>query len=183
MLNRVVLGLVFWIVGCFAVFQEFVFASQNDEQDRVLMVAFKAPDFDGHKNWINSPGYRSMKDLHGKVVLINLWTFSCPSCVQAFSHVQGWHETYKEKGLAVIGVHPPEFGSERDMEDLTWVVKQQGLTFPVVQDNGFKLWRKYGNRHWPALYLIDKTGNVRYTQLGKGNYEETESAIVQLLNE
>ncbi len=179
--NRVVLGLVFGIV--FLGFQGVVFASSDEVKKQVLLVAFKAPDFDGHKNWINSPGYKSMDELHGKVVLINLWTSSCHSCVQTFSHIQGWHESYKNKGLTVIGVHPPEFGAARDMEDLVWTARERGLTFPIVQDNGFKLWKKYGNRIWPALFLIDKTGQVRYSHMGKGNYQKTESIIVQLLNE
>lgn len=179
--NRVVLGLVFWI--SFLGFQGVGFAFSDDVKKKALLVAFKAPDFDGHKNWINSPGYKSMDELRGKVVLINLWTSSCFSCIQAFSHIQGWHETYKDKGLTVIGVHPPEFGAARDLEDLLWTAKERGLTFPIVQDNGFKLWKKYGNRIWPGLFLIDKNGQVRYSHMGKGNYQKTESIIVKLLNE
>jgi thiol-disulfide isomerase/thioredoxin len=179
--NRVVLGLVFWIG--FLGFQEVGFAFSDDVKKQALLVAFKAPDFDGQKNWVNSSGYKSMDELRGKVVLINLWTSSCQSCVQAFSHVQAWHETYKNKGLTVIGIHPPEFGTARDIEDLLWTAKKRGLTFPIVQDNGFKLWGKYGNRIWPAVFLIDKTGEVRYSHLGKGNYQTTESTIVKLLNE
>ncbi len=183
MSKRVVSGFVFWIVVGILGFQGIAFALSDEARQQVTLVAFKAPDFDGHKNWINSPGYKSMEELRGKVVLINLWTSSCISCVHAFSHVQGWHEAYKEKGLTVIGVHPPEFGAARNMEDLIWTAKEQGLTFPIVQDNGFKLWRKYGNRVWPAIFLIDKTGEVRYSQLGKGNYQKTESVIQKLLSE
>jgi peroxiredoxin len=182
-INCVVLRLVFWIVVSFLGFQGVAWASSDVGDEQVLLVAFKAPDFDGQKNWINSPGFKSMEELRGKVVLINLWTSSCVSCVQAFSYVQGWHETYKEKGLTVIGIHPPEYGAARNMEDLVWTAKKRGLTFPIVQDNGFKLWRKYGNRIWPAVFLIDKTGNIRYSHLGKGNYEKTETEIVKLLSE
>ncbi len=181
--KRVVLGLVFGIVVSVLGLSGGVLALSDDAKKQVVLVAFKAPDFDGQKNWINSPGYKSMEELRGKVVLINLWTSSCLSCVHAFSHVQGWHETYKEKGLTVIGVHPPEFGASRDLEDLIWTAKDRGLTFPIVQDNEFKLWKKYGNRIWPAIFLIDKTGEVRYSQLGKGNYHKTESFIQKLLGE
>ena len=153
------------------------------EKQKESLVIFKAPDFVGHENWVNSPGFKSMAELRGKVVLINLWTSSCLSCVYTFSHVQSWHEAYQKKGLTVIGVYPPEYGVARDTENLLWTAKEQGLTFPIVQDNEFKLWSKYGNRVWPALFLIDKSGRVRYSYLGKGNYKKTESMIIDLLKE
>ena len=183
MIKGVVFGLVFWIVTGLFGFQQITLAMLGDAKKHTMFLAFKAPEFDGHENWVNSSGYGSMKELRGKVVLINLWTSSCISCVHAFSHVQGWYEAYKNKGLAVIGVHPPEFGTARDMEDLIWTAKNLGLTFPIVQDNEFKLWRKYGNRIWPAIFLIDKHGEVRYSQLGKGNYQKTEFIIKKLLSE
>ena len=183
MSESMVLGMVFWAVTSLSGFYQTYLASPVDLKKQAILITFKAPDFEGHKNWINSPGYKSMLELRGKVVLINLWSSSCMSCVSVFSHVQGWHETYKDRGLAVIGVYPPEFGTARNMEDLIWTAKFRGLTFPIVQDDKFKLWMKYGNRIWPAIFLVDKFGEVRYSHLGKGNYRKTESVIKKLLGE
>jgi thiol-disulfide isomerase/thioredoxin len=163
--------------------QEFVFAHSEKFDAKWLPVKFQAPDFDGLTNWLNTPGYKSMKELEGSVVLIDFWTYSCYNCINTFPYVQGWHKKYANKGLTVIGVHAPEFGFEKKLENLKKAVKKRGLTFPIVQDNGFKLWRRYGNRYWPAFYLIDKRGKVRYSHFGEGRYKQTESAIVALLNE
>ena len=170
------------IVGLFCL-QEFVFAHSDKHDSKWMPVKFQAPEFEGLTNWLNTPGYKSMKDLEGNVVLIDFWTYSCYNCVNTFPYVQNWHEKYSKKGLVVIGVHAPEFGFERKLENLVKAVQKRRLTFPIVQDNGFKLWRRYGNRYWPAFYLVDKRGKVRYSHFGEGSYKQTESAIVALLNE
>lgn len=145
-------------------------------------IKVKAPDLVGVENWINSAPINSLEDLKGKVVLIDFWTYSCINCIRTLDHIQGLHEDYADDGLVVIGVHAPEFQYERIAQNVKDAVIKYGLTYPVVQDNDFKTWKAYKNRYWPAQYLIDKDGFVRYFHFGEGQYKETEEAIVTLLN-
>jgi len=146
-----------------------------------LPTLYPAPEFSGLADWINSSEIKSMRELRGKVVLIDFWTYSCFNCVNTFPYVQGWHEKFAKEGLVVLGIHAPEFDFERNSNNVKNAVKKYGLTYPIALDNGFKLWRAYRNRFWPAFYLIDKQGMVRYTHFGEGRYKEMEAAIVSLL--
>ncbi len=143
---------------------------------------YKAPELTGLSNWINSKPIKSMSALKGKVVLINFWTYSCYNCVNTIPYIKAWHKKYNYKGLVVLGIHTPEFKYEYDLNNVKEAVKKHGITFPVVLDNEFKFWRAYHNRYWPAFYLIDKDGIVRYTHFGEGRYKETEAAIIGLLH-
>lgn len=143
---------------------------------------FPAPELAGLENWINSEPIESMDELKGKVVLIDFWTYSCINCIRTLPYLQSWHEKYANDGFVLIGVHAPEFSFERVPENVREAVKDFGLTYPVVQDNEKTLWRAYENRFWPAKYLIDKEGTVRYARFGEGDYEDTEAQIVKLLN-
>lgn len=140
-----------------------------------------APELSGLENWINSDPILSMDDLRGKVVLVDFWTYSCINCIRTLPYLQAWHERYEDDGLVILGVHAPEFQFERKVENVQEAVDEFGLTYPVVQDNEFSLWRAYENRYWPAKYLIDQEGNIRYEHFGEGEYDETEAAIVELL--
>jgi len=122
-----------------------------------------------------------MKELEGKVVLVDFWTYSCINCIRTLPYLQSWHEEYADDGLVILGVHAPEFQFERKFENVQRAVQDFGLSYPVVQDNEKTLWKAYFNRYWPAKYLIDKNGVVRYTHFGEGEYEETEENIVKLL--
>jgi thiol-disulfide isomerase/thioredoxin len=157
-------------------------AHDKSDPGQLLPKMYAAPEFRGLKNWINSTEIRSMRELKGKVVLIDFWTFGCINCIHTLPHVQKWHETYKDHGLVVLGIHAPEFSYEKKLENVIAAVKKYGLTFPVAIDNKFQLWRAYKNRYWPAMYLIDKDGIVRYMHFGEGRYRDTEAAIVHLLN-
>lgn len=143
---------------------------------------YNAPELTGLTNWINSEPIESMDDLKGKVVLVDFWTYSCINCIRTLPYLQTWHERYSDAGLVILGVHAPEFQFEKKIENVRNAVEEFGLTYPVVQDNDFKLWRAYKNRYWPAKYLVDQNGVVRYTHFGEGKYDETEKAIVELLN-
>ena len=147
-----------------------------------LPTLFKAPEISELGDWINSKKISSMKELRGKVVLVDFWTYSCYNCINTFPYVQAWHEKYARDGLVVLGIHAPEFQFERKLDNVKQAVQKHGLTFPIALDNGFKVWRAYGNRYWPAFYLIDKKGVVRYKRFGEGRYRETEAAIVNLLD-
>jgi len=158
-----------------------VMAHSVKPQASSLPVLFKAPEIPDLTHWINSNKIKSMKELRGKVVLVDFWTYSCFNCINTFPYVQSWHEKYEKDGLVVLGIHAPEFRFERNLDNVKGAVKKHGLTFPIALDNGFKLWRAYGNRYWPAFYLIDKNGVVRYRHFGEGRYQETEAAIANLL--
>lgn len=172
--------LIILLVGLFITYS--AWAHDRTDESKLLPKLYPAPEFTGLKNWVNSPDIQSMRDLRGKVVLIDFWTFGCINCIHTLPHVQKWHQTYKDQGLVVLGIHAPEFDYERKLNNVMGAVNKYGLTFPIAIDNGFKLWRAYKNRFWPAMYLIDKEGIVRYMHFGEGRYKETEAAIVDLLN-
>ncbi len=174
------LALVLLLTGTVVLYQ--VWAQENPDEGRLLPRLYPAPEFTGLTHWINSSKIRSMRELRGKVVLIDFWTFGCINCIHTFPYVQKWHEDYKDRGLVVLGIHAPEFNYERKLGNVIAAVKRFGLTFPVAIDNDFKLWRAYKNRFWPAFYLVDKEGIVRYMHFGEGRYRETEAALVYLLN-
>ncbi|NJP04055.1 thioredoxin family protein, partial [Candidatus Gracilibacteria bacterium] len=142
---------------------------------------YTAPELSGLENWINSDGYTSIADLKGKVVLIDFWTYSCINCIRTLPYLQELHEKYADQGLVILGIHAPEFAFEKKFENVREATTKFGLTYPVVQDNDFKTWRNYENHYWPAKYLIDKDGFVRYHHFGEGKYEETEKAVAALL--
>lgn len=142
----------------------------------------KAPEITGIEGWINTDG-TSLRELKGKVVLVDFWTYSCINCIRTLPHVTSWYEQYKDQGFVVIGVHTPEFAFEHKKENVAEAVKKYAITYPVAQDNNYATWQAYNNRYWPAHYLIDAEGNVRYTHFGEGKYEETEALIVELLKE
>ena len=139
-----------------------------------------APEFRGINHWINSDPL-TMTQLRGKVVLVEFWTYSCINCIHVMPHVKQWHKRYKDQGLVVVGVHTPEYGYEKILGNVQDAVKRFGIEYPVAQDNGYKTWNAYGNRYWPALYLIDQDGRVVYQHFGEGGYAETEARIQQLL--
>jgi thiol-disulfide isomerase/thioredoxin len=144
--------------------------------------AHPAPEFAGIDNWINSAPL-SMRQLRGKVVLVDFWTFDCVNCLNVLPHVKGWHQKYRDQGLVVVGVHTPEYAFERKLDSLQTAVKRNGITFPVAQDNRYLTWSAWENRFWPAFYLVDKKGEVVYTHFGEGDYARTEAQIRKLLAE
>jgi thiol-disulfide isomerase/thioredoxin len=139
-----------------------------------------APQFVGLTNWINSPPL-TLPQLKGKVVLVDFWTYSCINCIRSIPYVEKWYQAYKDDGLVVVGVSTPEFAFEHNPSNVAAAVKSDGITYPVALDNNYDTWNAYDNDSWPADYLIDKTGNIRYVNLGEGNYATTEKAIQVLL--
>ncbi|MDA0797718.1 MAG: redoxin family protein [Chloroflexi bacterium] len=141
-----------------------------------------APDFAGIDTWINSDAL-SIANLKGRVVLVDFWTYTCVNCIRTLPYLQEWHEKYKEHGLEIVGVHTPEFDFEKITANVQNASDDLGVVWPVAQDNDFGTWRAYSNQFWPAKYLIDKDGVVRYTHFGEGGYDETELAIRELLGD
>ena len=141
-----------------------------------------APEFAGTQEWLNSEPL-SLDGLRGRVVLIDFWTYTCVNCIRTLPYLQSWHQRYAEDGLVIVGVHTPEFEFEKRLDNVRQATIDEGVAWPVVQDNEFSVWRSYNNRYWPAKYLIDHTGVVRYRHFGEGKYGETEEEIRKLLGE
>ena len=151
-------------------------------EEKVMKSKDLAPGFEGGGRWINSDQLR-LEELRGKVVLVDFWTYSCVNCIRTLPYLREWYEKYEDKGFIIVGVHSPEFEFEKDYDNVVRAVESFDLEYPVVQDNEFKIWRAYANRYWPAKYLIDKEGVIRYTHFGEGKYQETEKMIQELLGE
>jgi thiol-disulfide isomerase/thioredoxin len=144
-------------------------------------VGMAAPEMTGSV-WINSEPI-SLADLRGKVGLVEFWTFGCHNCRNVEPWIKKWHEKFVEQGLVVVGVHSPEFAYEKDIDAVKRYVRQKRITYAVAVDNDFSLWNRYANHYWPAIYLIDKRGIIRYDRFGEGGYAETEQTIRRLLAE
>jgi len=140
------------------------------------------PSLSGAVEWLNSPAL-SNESLKGKVVLVDFWTYDCINCQHTLPYVKDWARKYEKDGLVVIGVHTPEYGFERIIDNVKDQVKKLGITYPVAIDNNYAIWRNFDNQYWPAHYLIDAKGQVRYTHFGEGNYDTQEKVIQQLLEE
>ena len=141
-----------------------------------------APDLSGISGWINTDEF-TLGGLRGEVVLIDFWTYTCVNCLRTLPYLKDWHEKYDDLGLNIIGVHTPEFEFEKDYDNVVAAVEQHGLGWRMAQDNDFRTWRSYNNRYWPAKYLIDQDGVIRYRHFGEGRYDETEEWIRTLLME
>ena len=142
----------------------------------------KAPEFVGIANWINSRPL-TMEELRGRVVLVDFWTYTCVNCIRTMPYLKDWHAKYASKGLVIVGVHSPEFEFEKLTENVAENARNFGLEYAIAQDNGFQTWRAYRNRFWPAKYLVDAGGVIRYNHFGEGAYDETEQRIRRLLEE
>lgn len=141
-----------------------------------------APEFIPGGEWMNSDPF-TLKSLRGTVVLVDFWTYTCINCIRTLPYLKTWHEKYKDKGLVIVGVHTPEFEFEKNPDNVKKAIKDFAIKYPVMQDNDFATWNAYANRYWPAKYLIDANGKIRYTHFGEGDYDETEQKIQELLEE
>jgi cytochrome c biogenesis protein CcdA/thiol-disulfide isomerase/thioredoxin len=143
----------------------------------------KAPNFADVTKWLNTPDGSALNlaQLRGKVVLIDFWTYSCINCLRSLPHVEAWYSRYHSAGLDVIGVHTPEFDFEHVASNVMAAISRLGVTYPVAMDNNYGTWDAWGNNSWPAEYLLDANGNLRYGSVGEGDYGTTEGAIRALL--
>ena len=147
------------------------------------MIAFhhtKHPSYDGATGWINSEPLRP-ESLQGSVVLTQFWTFTCINWLRTLPYVRAWSEAYAGDGLVVVGVHTPEFEFEHDVDRVQHAVEEMRIAYPVALDPDYAVWTAFSNHYWPALYLADMDGVLRYEHFGEGRYEETERAVQQLL--
>lgn len=132
--------------------------------------------------WLNTPAYAA-PDLKGRVVLVEFWTRGCSNCHNVEPYLKQWYKRYRDQGLTVVGVHSPEFPHERDVGKVRDYLKKNAIAYPVAIDNDYVIFEGYANQYWPAFYLADRTGRIRYTHFGEGRYAETEAAIQTLLAE
>jgi len=140
------------------------------------------PSLSGAVEWLNSSAL-SKESLKGKVVLVDFWTFDCINCQRSIPYVNEWAKKYEKDGLVVIGVHTPEYPYERVIDNVRKNVEKLGLGYPIAIDNNYAIWRAFGNQYWPAHYIIDAQGQIRYTHFGEGSYDTQEQVIQQLLDE
>ena len=140
------------------------------------------PSLSGATAWLNSP-LLDDESLRGKVVLVDFWTFDCINCQHSVPHVNEWAKKYEKDGLVVIGVHTPEYPYERDIDNVRKSVARLDLNYPIAIDNDYAIWRAFDNQYWPAHYLIDARGQIRYSHFGEGAYDTQEQVIRQLLDE
>ncbi|MBV8080739.1 MAG: cytochrome c biogenesis protein DipZ [Actinobacteria bacterium] len=140
----------------------------------------KAPELVPGGQWFNTKPL-TLKELRGKVVLVDFWTYSCINCLRTLPHLEAWYAAYHSKGLEIIGVHTPEFAFEHVASNVGAAVKRLGIHYPVMQDNDYATWTAYNNQYWPAEYLIDRTGQVRHVHFGESSYDETQNLIKELL--
>ncbi len=142
----------------------------------------RLPGFDGATGWLNSPPL-TPEDLRGKVVLADFWTYTCINWLRTLGYVRAWAAKYADQGLVVVGVHTPEFPFERDVDNVRWAVREDGIEYPVAIDSKYGVWQAFSNHYWPAVYIADADGRIRHHHFGEGGYEECEQVVQQLLRE
>ena len=141
-----------------------------------------APELAGITAWINSEP-TTLASLRGKVVLVHFWTFGCINCIHVQPYVKAWYDRYASSGLVVIGVHTPELSFERDLGNVREAVAKADIRFPVAFDPAYATWNAYRNGYWPAFFFIDRSGRIRHTHIGEGDYDGSEQVLRQLLSE
>ena len=142
-----------------------------------------APDLVGISHYLNTTPEQLASEIKGKVVLYDIWTYSCINCIRTLPYVTAWNDKYSDDGLLIIGIHSPEFEFEKDRNNVELAIAKHGIDYPVVMDNDWKTWKAFENRYWPRKYIADHEGYIRYDHIGEGAYQETEKIIQQLLEE
>src|SRR6266478_4899667 len=147
-----------------------------------LPIEGELPSLGSATEWLNSPPLTA-SGLRGKVVLVDVWTYTCINWLRTLPYVRAWAEKYKNQGLVVIGVHAPEFAFEKNIDNVRRAAKDMRIDYPIAIDNDFAIWRALKNEYWPALYFVDARGRIRHHHFGEGEYEQSERIIQQLLAE
>ena len=142
----------------------------------------KLPSLARAPTWLNSPPLTAA-DLRGKVVLVDFWTYTCINWRRTLPYLRVWAEKYRDQGLVIVGVHTPEFGFEREVENVRRAARSQHVDYPIAIDSDYAIWESFGNQYWPALYFIDAHGRIRHQQFGEGDYYKLEAVIRKLLAE
>ncbi len=160
-----------------------------DVMNETEAVEMKQEEFQRAKPLVNPTGYINTdnvsieENIGEKVILLDMWTYSCINCQRTFPHLKEWNRKYRDDGLLIIGNHGPEFEFEKKRSNVEDAVEKYNLTYPIVLDNNYGTWNAYNNRYWPQKYLIGVDGFIRYEHIGEGRYEQTEEKIRELLKE
>ena len=158
--------------------------SQFDSISKMDKSGFKkAPNLTGIAHHLNTTTEELEAEIKGKVVLYDIWTYSCINCIRTLPYITAWDDKYSEQGLLIIGIHSPEFEFEKDVENVKMAVDKHGINYPVVMDNDMKTWKAFENNYWPRKYIADHEGYIRYDHIGEGDYQKTEEVIQRLLKE
>src|SRR5580765_7218459 len=182
MLIGIVVGIVVVVASAYATgLTKLLLSPLHSSAEYAKTESATAPEL-ATGNWINSEPLK-LKDLRGRVVLIEFWTFGCYNCRNTLPFVKSWNERYREKGLTIIGVHSPEFDEERKVANVRREVSSLGIGYPVVTDNDYQTWNAYKVEAWRTVFLLDKQGRIRWMPVGEGNYDEAERQIQKLLAE
>ena len=167
--------------------EEFKSANITTEEDLLTKIdksGFKtAPDLVGIAHYLNTTPEKLSEEIKDKVILYDIWTYSCINCIRTLPYITAWDDKYADQGLFIIGVHSPEFEFEKDPENVKMAIDKHGINYPVVLDNDMETWKAFDNRYWPRKYIADHEGYIRYDHIGEGGYQETEKIIQQLLDE
>ena len=142
-----------------------------------------APELVGIADYINTSPEELQKAMEDKVVLYDIWTYSCVNCIRTLPYITAWDDRYSDQGLLIIGIHSPEFEFEKELKNVERAVEKYGIVYPVVLDNDMETWSAFENRYWPRKYIADHEGYIRYDHIGEGGYEESERVIQKLLAE
>jgi thiol-disulfide isomerase/thioredoxin len=159
-----------------------LFGARRHPRTAALPVEGHLPGFDGATGWLNSSPL-TPAELRGRVVLVDFWTYTCINWLRTLAFVRAWSEKYRDRGLVVIGVHTPEFPFERDVDNVREAAQAMRVQYPIILDSDYRVWNAFANRYWPALYLADAEGRIRYHHFGEGEYDEGEWMIQHLLSE
>ncbi|MBT8242535.1 MAG: redoxin domain-containing protein [Nitrosopumilus sp.] len=143
----------------------------------------KAPKLVGIANYLNITPEELSKKMEDKVILYDIWTYSCINCIRTLPYITAWDDKYSDEGLLIIGIHSPEFEFEKDPENVKMAIEKHGISYPVVMDNDMETWKAFENRYWPRKYIADHEGYIRYDHIGEGGYQESEKVIQKLLEE
>jgi thiol-disulfide isomerase/thioredoxin len=154
----------------------------HSQGDAALSVEGMLPPLTGATGWLNSSPL-TPEGLRGKVVLVDFLTYTCVNWQRTQPYVRAWAEKYKPHGLVVIGVHTPEFAFERNVDNIRPELAAFRVDYPVAVDSDYGVWNAFGNRYWPAVYIADVKGRIRFHHFGEGEYERIERVIQQLLHE
>ncbi len=151
-----------------------------DSVEDLPVLADAVPSVEQAKGWLNTEPLEDA-DLSGKVVVYDFWTYSCVNCVRTLPYLRAWHERYEADGLVIVGVHSPEFDFEKDHDNVEQAVEELGVTWPVALDDEMAIWSAFNNQYWPAKYVTDRQGRLRFVHPGEGLYDETEDVLRLLL--
>ena len=159
-----------------------LFPAHREAGAEILPSEGRLPPFEGATGWLNSEPLTT-EGLRGRVVAVQFWTYTCVNWLRTLPYVREWAAKYQDQGLTVIGVHTPEYGFERDVDNVTAAAKDMMVDYPIALDSDYAVWRAFANRFWPALYIADEQGRIRYHHFGEGEYAMSEMAVQQLLRE